>query len=388
MSETTPDNVLLVVGAGFSGAVIAREFAERGHVVHVIDSRDHVAGNCHTYRDADTGIMVHAYGPHIFHTSNDRVWDYLQRFGVWMPFVNRVKADTGQGIFSLPINLHTINQFFARRLGPAEARDFLAGLGEAGISEPASFEEQALKFLGRDLYEAFFKGYTLKQWGCDPRELPAAILKRLPVRFNYNDSYYDSRHQAIPRDGYTAVVTAILDHPGIRVSLGTPWHPDMAAGYRHVFFSGPLDEFYGHAEGRLGYRTVYWTRERHSGDYQGNAVINYTDQATPYTRVHEHKHFAPWERHADTLVFREFSKETGADDIPYYPKRLSADKDILARYVARAEAETRVSFIGRLATYRYVDMHQVIAEALDFAAAWLAADARGEAAPVFSAPPL
>ena len=376
---------LLVVGAGFSGAVVSRELAEAGWMVRVIDSRDHVAGNCHTQRDLATGIMVHVYGPHIFHTSNETVWAYVRRFGEWMPFVNRVKAHTGQGIFGLPINLHTINQFFGQTLAPADARDFLALRADQSIDEPQSFEEQALKFLGRELYEAFFRGYTLKQWGCDPRELPASILKRLPVRFNYNDNYYDSRYQAIPRDGYTQVVENILAHPNITVSLETAWVDTMKQDVEHVFFTGPLDEYYGYAEGRLGYRTVYWESECHTGDYQGNAVINYTSPDVPWTRVHEHKHFAPWESHDQTLVFREFSKETTADDVPYYPKRLSADKAILARYVARAEKETQVSFVGRLATYRYVDMHQVIAEALSFSRRWL--EAAAEERPVFSADP-
>ena len=379
---------ILIVGAGFSGAVVARELAEHGFLAKVIDARDHVAGNCHTYRDPKTGIQVHAYGPHIFHTNNERVWEYVQRFGEWVPFVNRVKANTGKGIFSLPINLHTINQFFSSQMGPAEAKAFFENIGDKGIDDPQNFEEQALKFLGRDLYEAFFKGYTLKQWGCNPTELPASILKRLPVRMNYNDSYYDSRYQAIPREGYTEVIKAILAHPNIQISLNTPYNQAMASDYEHVFFSGPLDEYYDYQAGRLGYRTVYWSREEREGDFQGNAVINYTDQATPYTRIHEHKHFAPWEKHEATLVFREYSKETEPGDVPYYPKRLAQDKVMLSKYMALAQSETHVSFIGRLATYRYVDMHQVIDEALDFSARWLKAFDASEQRPVFSAEPL
>ena len=379
---------ILIVGAGFSGAVVARELAEHGFLAKVIDARDHVAGNCHTYRDPKTGIQVHAYGPHIFHTNNERVWEYVQRFGEWVPFVNRVKANTGKGIFSLPINLHTINQFFSSQMGPAEAKAFFENIGDKGIDDPKNFEEQALKFLGRDLYEAFFKGYTLKQWGCNPTELPASILKRLPVRMNYNDSYYDSRYQAIPREGYTEVIKAILAHPNIQISLNTPYNQAMASDYEHVFFSGPLDEYYDYQAGRLGYRTVYWSREEREGDFQGNAVINYTDQATPYTRIHEHKHFAPWEKHEATLVFREYSKETEPGDVPYYPKRLAQDKVMLSKYMALAQSETHVSFIGRLATYRYVDMHQVIDEALDFSARWLKAFDASEQRPVFSAEPL
>jgi len=374
----------LIVGAGLSGAVLARELAEAGVSVQVIEARRHLGGNCHTERDPDTQIMVHVYGPHIFHTSNEEVWRYVQRFGTWVPFVNRVKAHTRGAIFSLPINLDTINQFFGTTLTPGEAKAFLAAKASSDIGEPANFEEQALKFVGRDLYEAFFRGYTLKQWGCQPAELPAEILKRLPVRFDYNDSYYDSRHQAMPREGYTRVIEQLLSHPLVRVSLGTPWDPAMGQDAEHVFFSGALDAFYGFREGRLGYRTVHWEAETLEGDFQGNAVINYPGLEVPWTRVLEHKHFAPWESHPRTLVFREFSKETLEGDTPYYPKRLPEDRRILARYLERASRETRVSFIGRLGTYRYLDMHQVVAETLSFSRDWLRAKAEGQPLPVFS----
>lgn len=196
---------VLVVGAGSSGAIIARELADAKVLVRIIDARSHVGGNCHTERDPETGVMVHVYGPHIFHTSNEEVWRYVKRFGEWVPFVNRVKAHTGEGVFSLPINLHTINQLFGTALSPQQARQFLKGKAEKGLGKPANLEESALQMIGRELYEAFFRGYTTKQWGCDPAKLSPEILKRLPVRFDYNDSYYDSLHQAIPRHGYTRI---------------------------------------------------------------------------------------------------------------------------------------------------------------------------------------
>lgn len=373
----------LIVGAGFSGAVCARQLAEQGHRSLVVDARPHIAGNCHTERDSDTQVMEHVYGPHIFNTSNQAVWDYVRRFGEFMPFTNRVKASTSRGIFSLPINLYTINQFFGVKLNPKEATAFIAGKADASIRDPQNFEEQALKFIGRELYEAFFYGYTKKQWGCEPTELPASILKRLPVRFNYDDNYYNSTYQGIPRDGYTEIIRCILDHPSIEVRLNTSWEPAMADDFAHVFFTGPIDAFFGHRHGRLGYRTVFWEKETHTGDFQGNAVINYTEATEPYTRIHEHKHFAPWETHEKTNVFTEFSKETSAKDIPYYPKRLAADKTVLAKYREEAEASSGVSFLGRLATYRYMDMHHVIGEALDFAGAFLAAQATGAKPPVF-----
>ncbi len=356
---------ILIVGAGFAGAVVARELAERANISSVvIDSRDHVAGNCHSVRAADTGILEHVYGPHIFHTSNRETWDYVNRFGVFHPFVNRVKASTQRGIFSLPINLHTINQFYGRHLNPVEARAFLASVADSSITAPANFEEQALKMIGRDLYEAFFLGYTQKQWGCSPRELPASILSRLPVRFSYDDNYYADTFVGIPEAGYTRVIENLLDHPCISVRVSTPWDPAMQRDFGHVFFSGPIDAFFGYEEGRLGYRTVYWDRLVAEGDYQGNAVINYPGLEVPFTRVHEHKHFAPWETHNRTVVFTEFSKETTAADTPYYPKRLKTDMTVLEKYQQRAAASPGVTFIGRLGSYRYLDMNVVIEEAL------------------------
>ena len=377
---------VLVVGAGFSGAVLARELAEHGGIRSlVIDTRDHVAGNCHTERDAETGVLVHRYGPHIFHTDRPEIWRYVSRFGELRPFVNRVRASTDQGIFPLPVNLHTLNQFFGLRMTPAEARTFLESRGDRSIEEPRSFEEQALRMLGRDLYEAFFRGYTIKQWGCDPSELPASILKRLPVRFDYNDSYYDDPLQGMPVEGYTAIVDRMLAHPLIDVRLGCRYEADMAREFEHVFFTGPLDAFFGFRHGRLGYRTVHWTSLRDDGDFQGNAVINYPSLEVPHTRVIEHKHFAPWERHERTFVSTEFSKETGPDDEPFYPKRLASDRVMLDRYLADAMACERHSFLGRLATYRYMDMHHAIGDAIEFAAQWLGARHRGEPLPRFPA---
>jgi len=374
----------LIVGAGFSGSVLARELAENAGISSlVIDQRDHIGGNCHTARDAETGVMEHVYGPHIFNTSNKEVWDYVQRFCTMGPYINRVKASTDRGIFSMPINLHTINQFFGKRFNPREARSFVEGLGDHSILEPANFEEQALKFLGQELYETFFYGYTKKQWGCEPRELPAAILKRLPVRFNYDDNYYSSKYQGIPVEGYSALIGNILDHPKIEVKLGTPFDHSMQGDFNHTFYTGPIDGYFSFSEGRLGYRTVFWEKKTTEGDHQGNAVINYTSPTVPYTRIHEHKHFAPWEEHAKTIVFTEFSKETEVTDIPYYPKRMGADKDLLKKYRNLALGLSGVSFLGRLATYRYMDMHHVIGEALEYSKTWLSAVEDKTTIPIF-----
>lgn len=358
---------IAVAGAGFSGAVIAHELARAGHEIDVFDPRPHVAGNCYTERDADTGILLHRYGPHIFHTDNERVWDYVRRFDEFMPFINRVKAVVRGHVYSMPVNLHTINQYFGLCLNPADARAFLAAQAESLPSAPRNFEEQALAGMGRALYEAFFRGYTQKQWGWSPTELPASVLKRLPLRFSYDDNYYASRWQGLPRHGYTRIVERLLDQRGIRVHLGVPFTRAMSADYLRVFYSGPIDAWFDHVDGRLGYRTLDFRLERHEGDYQGNAVINYCDAEVPWTRIAEHKHFAPWESHAATIISREYSRDCGPDDTPYYPVRLASEKALLARYVERARAERRVSFVGRLGTYRYLDMHVTIAEALAWA---------------------
>ena len=356
---------IAIVGAGFTGAVIARELAHAGHKVTVFDARSHVAGNCHSQRDLETDVMVHVYGPHIFHTSNERVWNYIQQFDEFIPYTNRVKAIYNDRVYSLPINLMTINSFFGKRFSPKEAADFMATIGDSTINDPQTFEEQALRFVGRDLYEAFFKGYTLKQWGLHPSELPASILKRLPVRFNYDDNYYSSTFQGIPKHGYTYIVEKMLGHANIEVQLNARFDRSQAADFTHVFYSGPIDAWFDYREGRLGYRTLDFQVERGDGDYQGNAVINYCNEEVPWTRISEHKHFAPWETHEKTLIYKEYSRLCVEEDIPYYPIRLVKDKSQLAAYVALAKQEKFVTFVGRLGTYRYLDMHITIAEALN-----------------------
>lgn len=380
---------IAIAGAGLTGAVLARELAEAGYAVDVFESRGHVAGNCHTRRDAETGVMVHVFGPHIFHTDDERVWAYVQRFAAFEPYVNRVKADVGGRVFTLPINLLTINQFFGRAFSPAEARTFLETLADRAIGEPRNFEEQALKLVGAQLYEAFFRGYTLKQWGIDPRELPASILRRLPVRFNYDDNYYSHRHQGMPRDGYTVMVERMLDHPAISVSVARPLDPAAAVrSFDHVFWSGPIDAFFDYALGPLPYRTLDFEEIRGQGDLQGCAVMNYCSADVPYTRIAEHQHFSPWERHAGSICFREYSRAWQRGDTPFYPVRLVREEALLQRYVALAEQTPKVSFVGRLGTYRYLDMDVSIGEALRAAERFIAADRAMERLPAFFANPL
>lgn len=379
------DKNYLIIGAGFSGAVLANRLATgSGCTIDIWDERSHIGGNCHTERDKETGIMVHQYGPHIFNTDKKEIWDFVNSFVEFKPYVHRVKAMSGGKVYSLPVNLHTINQFFGRSFTPDEARAFLETLADSTITDPANFEEQALRFIGKELYHAFFYGYTKKQWGCEPKELPASILKRIPVRFNYDDNYHNNLYTGIPVEGYTRLIEKLIDLPGIRVSLNRKFDPAMdISGYDHVFYTGPIDAWFEFKYGRLGYRTVSFETHYADGDFQGTAQMNYCDEDVPYTRITEHKHFAYWEQHDRSIYFKEFSKATSATDIPYYPRRLQNDKQILKQYRKDAEALSNVSFLGRLATYRYMDMHHVIGEALQYAQLFLDAIANKQKPPIF-----
>jgi UDP-galactopyranose mutase len=366
-------NRFLIVGAGFSGCVLAQQLVSAlDCTIEIWDERNHLGGNCHTQRDEDTNIMTHQYGPHIFNTDKKYIWDYVNSFVEFRPYVHRVKAKSGNAIFSMPVNLHTINQFFNKNFTPNEARDFLETKADKTITDPQNFEEQALSFIGRELYEAFFYGYTKKQWGCEPKELPASFLKRIPVRFNYDDNYHTNIFTGIPVDGYTAVMEKMIDNPAIQIILNKKFIPGSdSIGFDHVFYTGPIDAFFNYQFGRLGYRTVTFEKSIAVGDFQGSSQINYCEEKIPYTRITEHKHFTPWENHEKTICFTEFSKETGTDDLPYYPKRLAADKELLVQYRMLAEAQNGVTFLGRLATYRYMDMHHVIDEAMGMAKQFL-----------------
>ncbi len=379
---------ILNVGAGLSGAVIGRKLAEAGHEVTVMDSRDHIGGNCHTARDEETGVLVHTYGPHIFHTDDEEVWTYVNGFARFRPYQNRVKTTVQGAVYALPVNLHTINQFFGKTLRPEEARAFVAAQADTAITDPQNFEEQALMTVGPQLYEAFFKGYTVKQWGLAPHLLPASILKRLPVRFNYDDNYFFHQFQGMPENGYTAMIENILDHANITVHLETEFTRDQAGEYDHVFYSGPLDGWFDYELGRLGYRTLDFERFTYEGDYQGCAVMNYGEESVPFTRITEHKHFSPWESHEGSVCYREFSRAAEPGDIPYYPIRQVKEKALLSDYVKLAEEAAGVTFVGRLGTYRYLDMDVTIREALDTARGFVADLEAGKTPPAFYTAPL
>ena len=356
---------IAIAGAGLAGATIARVLADSGdYLIDVFDGRDHVAGNCHTKRDDDTGVLVHEYGPHIFHTDSRVVWNFMNRFSAFNGYTNRVKANTSEGMFSLPINLLTINQLFQSKFNPKEAQEFIRSIAIKSEIAPRNFEEQALQMVGELIYETFFKHYTIKQWGVRPNELPASILKRLPLRFDYNDNYFFHKYQGIPTEGYTPLVSKMLAHPKIRVNLKTHFPRSECSQYDHTFYSGPIDGFFDHRFGRLGYRTLDFQRISGEGHSQGNAVINYCDEKTPHTRITEHNYFAPEENHQSKVLMKEFSRDCGLADIPYYPLRLERDKELLLKYQANASKLANISFIGRLGTYQYLDMDRVVLESM------------------------
>lgn len=364
-------NRVLIVGAGLSGAVIARELAEAGVASLVIDKSDFVGGMCHSRRDEETGVDVHMFGPHIFNTSNERVWQYVQRFDQFYPWVNRVKASNSKGVFSFPINLHTINQLFGVNLSPLEAKNFIDERRDKSIVEPQNAEEKLLMMVGSEIYETFFKGYTIKQWGVSPAEMPADILKRIPVRFNYDDNYYFSRYQGFPVSGYTQWISNMLKHPLIDVKTSCAYIHEMKREFDYVFYSGPLDEYFNYSNGNLGYRTVTFETIRGDFEQQGCGCINYSDLSVPYTRTHEHNYFSPWETHKKSVLMKEYSSESKPGAAKIYPKRMAEDMTLLNQYIQLIDFEERVSFIGRLGCYRYLDMQQCILMSLDYAEKWL-----------------
>ena len=366
---------------------MARQLAEAGHTATVFDTRNHVAGNCFTQRH-ESGVMVHVYGPHIFHTQHEHVWDYITRFGVMKPYRHTVSAMSGGKKYQLPMNLTLINDFFGTNFTPQEAEAFISEKADKTITNPVSFEDQALRFVGREMYEAFFKGYTKKQWGVEPTELPASILARLPLRFTADNSYFNHPFQGIPEHGYTPIVEAILDHPSITVYLSTAFDPASSSAYDHVVWTGPIDAYFGFEHGRLGYRTLDFVQEVKDGDVQGCPVLNYCDESVPYTRITEHKHFAPWEHHDKSVTYTEYSRLCGETDTPYYPIRLVEEKDQLVKYVEQARAQQGVTFLGRLGTYRYLDMDVTIHEALNAASGILEAVNTNSSIPSFFTDPL
>ncbi len=362
---------LVVVGAGFYGATIAEQVSEQGQLkVLLIDKRNHVGGNAYSSLDSETGIEVHKYGPHLFHTSNQKVWDYLSRFASFNNYQHRVFASYRGQAFSMPINLGTICQFFGRQFTPQEARQLIAGQAdELGGRTPKNLEEKAISLIGRPLYEAFIKGYTTKQWQADPRELPEDIITRLPVRFDFNNRYFADTYEGLPTEGYAKIFERMLAAPGIDVRLGVDFFDikSQIPKGMPIVYSGPIDRYFEYAEGPLGWRTIDFQRQTLPiSDFQGTFQINHADPEIPFTRTVEYKHLYPERSYSPdkTIIVREVSRSAKHSDEPYYPIDASADKKTYLRYKARAALDPDVHFGGRLGTYRYWDMHQAIGAAL------------------------
>jgi UDP-galactopyranose mutase len=362
---------LVVVGAGFFGATIAERAAnELGMRVLVLERRNHIGGNAYTAPDPETGIEVHRYGAHLFHTSNEAVWSYLNRFTAFTGYRHRVLSMYRRQIYSMPINLGTICQFFGRSFTPEEARQLIAEQArELGGRPPSNLEEKAISLIGRPLYEAFIRGYTKKQWQTDPRELPADIINRLPVRYTFNDRYFDDKFEGLPVDGYTALFERMLGHPLIEVALNVDFFSVRAQLPAEVpiVYTGPIDRYFDYSEGMLGWRTLDFERAVVPvNDFQGTSVVNYADEDVAFTRIAEFRHFYPARDYptGQTVIFREYSRRAGRSDEPYYPINTRADKALYDKYRMRAKAERGVLFGGRLGSYRYIDMHQAIGAAL------------------------
>ncbi|MRJ78062.1 UDP-galactopyranose mutase [Aeromicrobium sp. SMF47] len=366
---------LLIVGSGFFGLTIADRCArELGLKVQIIDRRDHLGGNAYSEIDPETGIEVHRYGAHLFHTSNQRVWEYVNRFTTFTPYQHRVYTTYRGEVFPLPINLGTINQFQRAAYSPDEARAWVAEQAAMITGEPANLEEKAISLIGEPLYEAFIKGYTAKQWQTDPRELGADIISRLPVRYTYDNRYFSDTYEGLPTDGYTAWLERMADHDNITVTLEAdffdetqPFNKKACVGVTPVVYTGPVDRYFDHAHGDLSWRTLdFETEVLATGDFQGTPVMNYADPDIAYTRIHEFRHFHPERDHpADkTVIMREFSRFAGTGDEPYYPVNTPQDRERLLAYRELARGEKNVLFGGRLGTYQYLDMHMAIGSAL------------------------
>jgi UDP-galactopyranose mutase len=365
---------LVVVGSGFFGLTIAERAAtELGKRVLVLERRSHIGGNAYSEAEPETGIEIHRYGAHLFHTSNERVWAYVNRFTDFTGYQHRVFARVGDQVYAFPLNLALINQFFGKAHSPDEARALIAEQSaEVDTASARNLEEKAISLIGRPLYEAFVKGYTAKQWQTDPRELDAAIITRLPVRYTFDNRYFSDTYEGLPVDGYTAWLSKMADHPDIEVRLDVDFFDvrgQIPAGTPTVF-TGPLDRYFDYAEGELGWRTLDFEQEvLPTGDFQGTSVVNYNDADVPFTRIHEFRHMHPERDYPKdkTVVVREFSRFAESGDEPYYPINTADDRAKLTRYRELARKETanaNVLFGGRLGTYKYLDMHMAIGSAL------------------------
>ncbi|APT85634.1 UDP-galactopyranose mutase [Corynebacterium aquilae] len=369
---------LIVVGSGLFGLTIAERAADAGKRVLIVEKRSHLGGNAYSEAEPETGIEVHKYGAHLFHTSNKRVWDYVNKFTTFTNYQHRVFAMHNGQAYQFPMGLGLIAQFFGKYYSPEEAKALIAEqAAEIDTEDATNLEEKAISLIGRPLYEAFIRDYTAKQWQTDPKELPAANITRLPVRYNFDNRYFNDTYEGLPTDGYAAWLNNMADSPNIEVRLNTDYFavreqlradsPDAP-----VVYTGPLDRYFDYAEGKLGWRTLdFDTEVLNIPDFQGTPVMNYNDADVDYTRIHEFRHFHPERAESypkdKTVIMKEYSRFAEGEDEPYYPINTPEDREKLLAYRQRAEEETannKVYFGGRLGTYQYLDMHMAIASAL------------------------
>jgi UDP-galactopyranose mutase len=360
----------IVVGSGFFGLTVAEQLASKLDVpILVLEKRQHLGGNAYSEFDEETGIEIHKYGSHLFHTSNQEVWDYVNKFTSFTNYVHRVKINSKNQVFSMPINLHTINQFLGRVLTPAEAQQWVKDCSMEIIAEPKNLEDKAIQLIGRPLYDSFIKGYTQKQWQTDPKLLPDSIISRLPVRYNYDDRYFNDTFEGLPTYGYTAWLKNMTQHPKINVITGIDFFDlkDQINSDQKVIYTGPIDRYFNYSQGALGWRTLDFESEKLDIDnFQGTPVMNYSDLDIPFTRIHEFKHFHPERVYKEkkTIITREYSRFANKKDEPYYPINAEGDRKKLLAYRELAELEVNVYFGGRLGRYQYLDMHMAISSAL------------------------
>ncbi|MFC0115916.1 UDP-galactopyranose mutase [Kibdelosporangium aridum] len=366
---------LVIVGAGFFGLTVAEQTATKlNKRVLVLERRSHIGGNAYSEAEPETGIEVHKYGAHLFHTSNKRVWDYVTQFTEFTDYKHRVYTNHQGQVYPMPMNLAMINQFFGRAFTPDEARQLVAEqAAEVDAKDVQNLEEKAISLIGRKLYEAFIKGYTAKQWQTDPKDLDAGIITRLPVRYNYDNRYFNDTYEGLPKNGYTAWLEKMAEHPNIEVRLNVDYfdvRTQIPAGTPTVY-TGPIDRYFDYSEGRLGWRTVDLEQEVVSttGDFQGTSVMNYADEDVPFTRILEFRHFHPERDYPTdkTVIVREYARFAKEDDEPYYPINTPENRSMLERYreLIKSEAKERnIIFGGRLGTYKYLDMHMAIGSAL------------------------
>jgi UDP-galactopyranose mutase len=363
----------VVIGSGFFGLTVAEQLASKLNVpVLVLEKRNHIGGNAYSEFDEETGIEIHTYGSHLFHTSNENVWEYANRFTSFTNYVHRVKITSKDQVYSMPINLHTINQFLGKSLTPLEAEKWVKSSSLEVSQKPKNLEEKAISLIGKPLYEAFIKGYTQKQWQTDPKELHESIISRLPVRYSFDDRYFNDSYEGLPNDGYTSWLINMTQHPKIKIVTDIDFFDvkTQILPEQKVIYTGPIDRYFNYSQGILGWRTLdFKTQKLDITDFQGTSVMNYADPEIPYTRIHEFKHFHPERKYKvdKTIISHEYSRFANRLDEPYYPINTESDRKMLEAYRTLSDAENNVFFGGRLGRYQYLDMHMAISSALQLA---------------------